>query len=130
MQKFLVLVAIMLMAVGISFADNEIWTYQTINTSGTVYTNTAIPVTSIYPLIDEILGYSVMHQDPTKSAETVVALYDQTSVSILSGECLGESESQNKESLTNWYPYPRTVQSGLMVRQGPNTVVTIYFSRR
>ena len=137
-KKFLVgiMVAIVLFMGSYCFAyddtmKNDILTYQTINDSG-IYENTLVPVTSIYPLIDNVLGFSIMKHDLTKNAEQVVALYDQTSTTITntSGECLGESETTTGLSDTIWYPYPRILNYGLLVRQGPNTVVTIYFSRR
>jgi len=131
MKKVMLMMVAMVMMVGMSFADNDILTYQTINTNGT-YTNTAVPITSIYPAIDKILGYSIMQYDLIKNSENVVALYDQTSTSITStsGECLGEAEALDNADATIWYPYPRILTTGLLVRQGPNTVVTIYFSRR
>ena len=105
-------------------------TYQVINTSA-IYTDTNFPVTSIYPN-DRILGWAIMKQDLTKNAEYVVALYDQTGAIITntSGECLGESESSDSPvDNTVWLPWARTIDNGVLVRQGPNTVVTIYFAR-
>jgi len=131
MKKVLLVMVAMVMMMGVSFADNDILTYQTTNTGGT-YTNTAVSVTSIYPTIDQILGYSIMQYNPTKNSENVVALYDQTdtAITLISGECLGEAEALDNADSTIWYPYPRILTTGLLIRQGPNTVVTIYFSRR
>jgi len=135
MRKFLAIsmVVISLFIGSYCFAEggNDILTYQTINSS-VVYANTLVPVTSIYPTIDNVLGFSIQQYDMALGSENVVALYDQTTDAITStsGECLGEAEALNKADSTIWYPYPRMLNYGLLVRQGPNTVVTIYFSRR
>lgn len=111
--------------------EGTILTYQTINTSGSAYQATAVPVTSIYPG-DRILGWSVLKYDNKLNAEHVVSVYDQTSTAItsISGECLGESEAGSDQMLnTIWLPFARTIEYGIVIWQGPNTVVTIYFAR-
>lgn len=136
MKRFLVgvMVVTVLFIGSYCFAEggNDILTYQTKNTSGSLYSETLVPVTSIYPTIDNILGFSVTQLSPLVNSERVVSLYDQTTAGItsISGECLGEAEAVQGGDATVFYPYPRMLNYGLLIRQGPNTVVTIYFSRR
>lgn len=136
-KKFALVVLIMSLLVLPAMAQydeslrGKIYTYQVINSSTVAYQDTVIPVTSIVAKRDRILGWSIMKQDLTKNSEFVCAVYDQitTPISSVSGECIGESESDGTSSGDFWLVYAREIDNGLLVHQGPNTVVTIYFSR-
>ena len=109
----------------------------TITNEGTAegsYAATLVSTTNIYPGRDQILGYTVapLCNTTDRPTECVAALYDQSTTPITndSGECLGETESVVRDvSVTAWYPYPQGVTTQVLVWQGPNTAVTIYFRR-
>lgn len=135
MKKVAVVMLIVLCFGGISFAQSGdthsqvVYTYQTINSGGT-YLTTNVPTTSIRPKVDKLVGCSVQIYNAAKSMEGIAALYDSTS-SDLSGEVMNESEASSANSV-EWvepYLFPRYITDGVTVRQGPNTIVTIYFIR-
>ena len=97
--------------------------YRIDNTTGDRMT-TAIPITSIRPNIDKIVGYQVYLAGGT-STEMWVSLFDGTDKQ-LTGECLAESEI-NDYGNQEYFPYPKQIISGLVVSQGAQTVVQIYF---
>ena len=117
--------------------DGPQWLSTTIINEGTAggnYSATLVSTTNIYPGHDQILGYTVAPYENTLAKPTVciAALYDQSTTPITngSGECLGEAEAQTPNmSETVWYPYPQSVSNQVLVWQGPNTAVTIYYRR-
>jgi hypothetical protein len=137
MKKLLLaLMAVVMLVVPAIAQDTEnsqgpILTTQIVNTSTVSYQATAVSLTNIYPG-DRVLGWSILKSNNTLNAEHVVSLYDQTStiITTASGECLGEAEAGSDQMMnTIWLPYARTVENGVVVWQGPNTVVTIYYAR-
>ena len=117
--------------------DGPQWLSTTITNPGTAggpYQATLVSTINIYPGHDQILGYTVAPYENTLAKPTVciAALYDQSTTPITnrSGECLGEAEAQTPNmSETVWYPYPQSVSNQVLVWQGPNTAVTIYYRR-
>jgi len=117
--------------------DGPQWKSTTIineGTNGAPYAATLVSATNIYPGRDQILGFSVVPHKATQETPTecIASLYDQTTTPITngSGECLGEVESTTVNGTAAlWYPYPQEVSNQVLVWQGPNTAVTIYFRR-
>jgi hypothetical protein len=133
-KLFLILVVLVMCAIANAdeVSTGMIYTMVITNSDGNAYQATAVPVTTIYPGRDYILGWSILKNDNTKNAELVASFYDQTSTAITnaSGECLGEAETSNDPvNNTIWLPYPRNVENGVLVWQGPNTAVMIYWKR-
>ena len=112
----------------VNLDGNEFWSYVIENTTG-AYQNTLIPITSVVPGSDRILGYEHMPL-PGQSAENVVAVFDTVNyTTFASAEVLGESECQDGSWDGMWFPYPRTISYGVTVRQGAGTRVIVYFVR-
>lgn len=95
-----------------------------------------IPITTIRPKIDKLVGYVAMpinngtNADGDKiNTETFVALFDGTSVAM-SGECFGEEEARGSESVGERWARGRWIVNGVVVWQGANTDMNIYFIRR
>ena len=105
-----------------------IYTYTINNTSMTAYAQTAIPITSIRPTTDKVIGYGIQILDPSTSSESIICVYDDTDVTLI-GENIGESEAPGGGASNVWYPYPRKIENGVVVNQGVNTVATIFFIR-
>ena len=98
----------------------------------TTYLTTSVSVATIIPGTHRILGFSVMPSNTSLSSERVVGLYDCVdTVStdyITSTYVFDEFEAAETNAYADrWYPYPRALTSGLTVRQGSNTIVTIYY---
>ena len=132
MKKFLVILLMMVMFTFVAIAeeDGPAWVCTYVNNSSGIYATTQVSDTNIYLGKDRIIGFSIVPCDPTKHSELLAALYDTTStVPGPSAEIIAESEAGTQAGSTVWFPYPRAVDNGLLVRQGPNTTVIIYFVR-
>ena len=88
---------------------------------------TAISTSTIIPGTHRILGYEVAPID-TLSKENYVVLGDAaTAPAVATTTIFGESEAATGSSLSATFPYPREIASGVVVRQGSRTYVTIYY---
>lgn len=90
---------------------------------------TLVPVTTIVPADHGIIGWRVTPYDVTKNSEFVVGLCDAATVATaLDTTIFDEAEKSLDTSMdAEWYPYPKRLTNGLVVRQGANTFVTIYY---
>jgi len=104
------------------------YSYEIFNKTG-VTKVTAIPTTSIRPTYDKLKAYEGIVYDPTLNAERFVAVYDDTSLAY-TGERLGEKEGTGWESFGERWIRGKMIYNGIVVVQGANTVVTLYFVRK
>lgn len=90
-----------------------------------------IPVTTIRPTHDKLIGYDVMTLAPTgANNETWISLFDAVD-SLLTGECFGEQEAGNgPESIGDRWPRGKKIFNGVAVRVGAYTDTQIYFRRK
>jgi len=72
------------------------------------------------------VGYSIQPLNNTSSSENIISLWD-TTYENLSAENIAENEAYDGGSAVEWFPYPRKIETGLTVWQGPNTQANIYF---
>jgi len=135
MKKLLVLVAIFTVICSSAFAQrpetelNKIQVYVSENSTNAKVT-TAVGVTTIYPGIDRILGVQVWVLDTATASERIVALYDNSAVDATTTTLFGECEAETGNSPAEiWYPYPRKLDTGLIIAQGANTRVIVYYTR-
>ena len=122
MRKLLMVAVLVLMLSGVVFADNQ-KTYVIRNTSG-AYLTTTIPILSIVPNRDRVLGFTV--QGINSQSENVIAVYDET-LGNLTGECIGECEAQPDTINGILLPKGKIPVNGITVRQGPGTITIVYF---
>lgn len=116
-------------AEGAMVADT-VYEYRIDNATGEAIT-TVIPTTSIRPDVDKIVGYDCCpyYMDPTvANTETFMSVFDGTDKQ-LSGECFGENEKSTGNSINELFYTPRKIGSGVVVRQGSNTISRVYFIR-
>lgn len=111
------------------FSNNQnVETYVISNSSGTAKLETAISTATISPANHRILGYSISPYDTTKGSEFWIGLYDDATNAKTSTDIIDESEwGQSTDKSPRWYPYPRELTDGLVVLQGMNTTVVIYY---
>jgi hypothetical protein len=128
-----VVMALMLMA-SICYADDTIsktvYSYGVKNTSTTLHQTTIVPTTSIRPLVDKIIGYSIMPLNGN-NAESIIGIFDGTDVQ-LTGEVFAESESEAARAAgkSELWAYGKSIALGIVLRQGANTQAQIYFIRK
>lgn len=131
MRKLILLVVMVLCIGGYAFAENIVsinqYSVNIKNDSGD-HLVTTIPVTTIRPDVDKLIGYSCVPLT-TGNSETYVTVYDGTDKS-LSGECLGESEVLYGGIYENFEFWPKKISEGVVVDQGAYTDVQIYFIRQ
>ena len=107
--------------------SSELRTY--ISADATSNGGTSVVSTStIIPGKDFIIGYSVC---PTSTgSEEVVGLYDSTEANMTTTTIFAETEAEDNESLTVWFPYPKKITTSLAIGQGKDTIVAVYYIRR
>ena len=98
---------------------------------------TAVSTSTIVPGTHRIIGYEIAYLDTTKNAELTLIVADSTAAAFkatASGSAatgqFAESESVSGNSLYRIFPYPVELGTQLLVVQGQNTVVTIYYDRK
>lgn len=103
--------------------------YEVENTTGD-YQATAIPLWAI-PVGSRIYGVNIFSVDPSLNAEHVVGLYDTiTDLGNTFSEIVAEAENPSSTDITiRWFDYPLPIVSRLIITQGANTKVLIYYSR-
>lgn len=130
MRKIAV-IALILCVASVAYAATEsrqVYDYVVKTTSG-VYETHVIPTTSIRPKVDKLVGYSIMRNtENTRASECVIGVYDGTDV-YLTGECFGEAESIDESTNGELWASPKSVENGVVIRQGPNTIARVYFIR-
>jgi hypothetical protein len=97
------------------------------NTHGSNGKTSIIPVTTIRPKVDKVIGYSIMPRN-ANGAETFIGIFDGTDV-LLTGECLAEAEAPNLMGKNELWPFGKQVAEGVVVQQGANTIVQVFFVR-
>jgi hypothetical protein len=102
--------------------------------TGPVDASAAVSTDTIKPGYNRIIGYSVQILNTSIGAQCYVGLYDTTTnggcTTGASGTMFGEAEAgvpTMENTKTVWFPYPKALANGLWIRQGINTVVTIYY---
>lgn len=132
MKKVLVIIAVCLLWVSHAFAV-EIDGPQFVSIEITNNTNdvlqSLVPVTTIYPGRDKIMGYSIMQTEYTANTENYLGIYDSAVTNLTDLEVIDEAETSGAYSANVWFPYEREISKGITVRQGANTIVTIHFVR-
>ena len=92
--------------------------------------DTLIPVTSIRPNVDKLVGYDCQTlASDGGNTETYIVIFDAIDV-IMSGECLGEKESNARESISVHCARGKRILNGIHVRQGAFTEAHIRFIRK
>ena len=108
--------------------------YMISNSSQIADASAAVSTDTIQPGHQRIIGYAVQILNTSKGAQCYAGLYDTTTdvgcTTGASGTMFGEVEAgvpamENVKQV--WFPYPKALSSGLWIRQGANTVVTIYY---
>lgn len=120
--------------------------------AGQDYTSTAVPTGTIIPKKDKILGFCIVPNDPTLRdvptdnvnetglnlvhAELIVGLHDSVwdptyaTVGANVAELIAEAEAGvNGNDGYTWFPYPLTINTQLIIHQGANSIVLIYYAR-
>lgn len=109
------------------------------STGGTNNANliTAVSTSTIVPGTHRIIGFEIAPMSTTTNSElwaniadTTSAIFKATTADTAPTGQFAESEAVNNESLYRIYPYPVEIGTQLVVRQGQNTVVTIYYDRK
>jgi hypothetical protein len=130
MKKILTFVLVMFMLSGVAFASDSIsktvYSYGLKNTTGIMQVTT-IPVTAIRPDIDKVIGYSIMPLT-SATAECYIGIFDGTTNS-LAGEVFAENEAISDKGISEIWPFGKYISEGVVVSQGANTQVQIYFVR-
>ena len=109
--------------------DQELETYLVTNSTG-LGTSTLIAVTTIIPGQHRILGFRMAPYDTTGAGyELVLGLCDAATIATaLDATIFDEAEKSVSTNMSaDWYPYPKSLTNGLVVRLGANAVVTIYY---
>jgi len=129
MKKALLVIVLMFM-VGVCFAlesSQKPYSIELKNSTG-VRQISVIPTTSIRPLIDKLIGYDVLPLAMTRGAECYISIMDDTDKS-LDGEVFAESEAQANFGKGEMWTNAKYINDGIVVTQGANTQVQIYFVR-
>ena len=87
-----------------------------------------ISTTIIKPGTNHILGYSIFPSDPSKSSELLIALYDDDNTGVNRNLLINEAEVTATDSKPIWFPNPRRLTHGLVIKHGGNTKVVIYYT--
>lgn len=96
----------------------------------TDYLRTAISTSTIVPGTHRLIGYAIDSYNVTKPAEAWVGIYDGATdidTTYLYAENEADATTVHKDFI---YPYPVDINTGLVVRQGENTIITIFYDRR
>ena len=129
MKKFVAVVLVVMMMAGIVFADDtmskRVYSMEIANTLG-IPKQSVVPTTSIRPKVDKLIGYSVFAIDNTLPSECFVAIFDQTGTATW-GECLAESEAGTLKYINELWPFGKWIEDGVVVTQGANTKVVVFF---
>ena len=108
--------------------DQELETYVKTNTTG-VDARALVPITTIIPAYHRILGYRIAPYDTSANSQYTLGLCDSATLAgAVDTTIFDEAEKSLSTSMdAEWYPYPKRLDNGLVIRQGGNTVVTIYY---
>ena len=132
MKKFLVvLVAVMLLAPvagAWTLGSDLVYSVEIRNNTGSA-SSYVVPITTIRPKVDKLVGYEVMPIDGHANAECFVGIFDDTTVAMV-GEILGEKESDNNGSIGEAWPRGKKIVNGIVTRQGAYTDLILYFIRK
>ena len=106
--------------------------YAIANTSRTGSASAIVATTTISPTMNRIIGYTVQLLNTSYAGECVAGLYDTGTdagcTTGASGTMFAESEALAAGyEETVWFPYPKSLSTSLWIRQGANTLVTIYY---
>jgi len=114
-----------------SFTKLNFKSYVSDNATGGLYQVTYVSTATITAGTHCILGYTIMPL--SANSENIVSLFDGVSLDVyrFDESFIDESEAPALSvglNNTRWFPYPRTLLSGLTIRQGPKTRVIIYYT--
>ncbi len=135
MKKILFFVVLALLAVSLRaeaitpvYSGSGLGTLKTVTliNNSTAPAKTSISTSYVIPKKCQLLGWSANDIKGGSSTEVVVGIADATSGDTDS-YLMGESEAANKESIDKVLPKPYEVTTGLEVRQGAFTCVTLYY---
>ena len=111
----------------VQLTGSEIIVFECINSTGE--DQETIVATALISSAHKIIGFSIMPYDPTKNSEGVLGIWD--TVPDGSGgticEAVAEAERLDEGHVYNWFPYPKPIYTQLILRQGANTSVLIYY---
>ena len=129
MKKMLLAVMALMLVSTICFASDastskRVYSFGIINpTSQRLIT--IIPTTSIRPITDKIIGYSIMPA-AAGASELYIGIFDQTN-KFLSGEVFAENEVLTPYGAGELWPFGKFIVNGVVVSQGANTQIQVYF---
>jgi hypothetical protein len=129
MKKIVMLVVLALFAASLCFADvdtvsKKVYSYGIKNDTGSRQI-TEIPVTSIRPTVDKVIGYDI-YPTSNETAEGYIGIFDGTNKS-LSGEVFAENEALSDKGLSKLWNFGKYIFEGVVVSQGAKTQAQIYF---
>jgi len=131
MKKLAVVILTLMVLSGVCLAEETartVYSYIIVNTHATNALTSVVPTTSIRPKVDKLIGYMIMPRNAAGS-EGFIGIYDGTDV-YLTGESLAENElDTNKGSKGELWPFGKYIADGIVVQQGANTIVQLYFVR-
>ncbi len=137
MKKSILIAILMVFIVsvcGLAHADQRysdvIYDYPITNITGEALT-TVIPTTSIRPNVDKVVGWSIMPSiaGETVSTESFFGIFDSSASNLTDKEMIWEAEPDGGSGGDMW-PYGKKILEGVTTRQGTNTILTVYFSRK
>ena len=110
------------------FSNNQnTHTYICTNTDSVANASTNISTATLTVLYHRILGFSISEYNSALNAGREAALYDCAAGGEATTVLMDEGESSDDVPFSRWYPYPMNITTQLTVRQGPNTVVAIFY---
>ena len=109
------------------FSNNQNCKMYSIVNTGATALSTGISTSTITVLNHRILGFTIAEADPSAASERIVALYDSATGGETVAKLIDECETSDNVSATRFYPYPKSIETQLTVRQGANTIVTVYY---
>lgn len=132
MKKVLVIISVCLLLASHVFAVEidgpQFVSIEITNTTDAVL-QSLVPVTTIYPGRDKIMGYSIMQTEDTINTENYLGIYDSAVTNLTGLEVIDEAETSGAYSANVWFPYGREISKGITVRQGANIIVTLHIVR-
>jgi len=133
MRKFLLLLLVCVFAYcSTANALGRVMVFEVNNTTGD-YTTNSVPTTTVIPKKHRILGIGIVPNDPAKHSERVAGIYDLVWDSTLGtvggnvAELIVENEVGDNGPATDWFDYPLSLNTQIIVNQGANTTVLIFY---
>lgn len=134
MKKFLCLILALAFLIGFpvflnASDDPSLKSTTVVNTSG-IGVVELVSISTVIPGKCRILGWQI---SPTVSGSgsKCASFHDvAAAASYSTTNQFGEIGGANTTTETTWLPYPKDISAGLVVYEGPGTVITIFYEQR